>query len=227
MRHIAMLIVSAVTLGTALTPRGARANPELDQSYVPPSSGVEYAGFSNGGSFRRAQTFTVGIAGTLVELGVFTPSSSSTFTGVNILATSGGTPGGTPASVLDVGSFDGTALSGLSSKWSLSTFTVSLPVTVGEVLGIEPLGAGNGATWVAVGTYPPVYAGGADYVYNPGVFGPAFTSDYISDGFVTYVDPPGSSSVPEPGSLAVLGAAIAMLVTMRRVKAVPKQIPIG
>ncbi len=43
---------------------------------------------------------------------------------------------------------------------------------------------------------------------NPNIFGPDFISDYAGDGFATYVDPPGSSSVPEPMSLAILASGV-------------------
>ncbi|WP_114913538.1 hypothetical protein [Acidibrevibacterium fodinaquatile] len=196
MRSITRSVAVATLFGFGFLAPAAWATPVLDQEYTPTPS-IQYAAFS-GGSFRRAETFTVGIAGTLAEITVDTTSSNSAFTGVNILSTSGGTP---TTTVLDVGTFDSTNAAGVS------TFTVSLPVTVGEVLGIEPIG-NNGTDWLQHSTYPQPYAGGSDFVLNPNVFGPDFISDYAGDGFATYVDPPGSSSVPEPMSLAILASGV-------------------
>ncbi len=131
MRSITRSVAVATLFGFGFLAPAAWATPVLDQEYTPTPS-IQYAAFS-GGSFRRAETFTVGIAGTLAEITVDTTSSNSAFTGVNILSTSGGTP---TTTVLDVGTFDSTNAAGVS------TFTVSLPVTVGEVLGIEPMYCG-------------------------------------------------------------------------------------
>lgn len=205
MRSVKRHAAAGILLGLGLAPMGAWANPVLDQEYTP-TPNIQYAGFSNG-PIRRAETFTVGLAGTLVEVQVDTNSTGSSFSGVNILSTSGGTP---TTTVLDLGTFDSTNASGVA------TFTVSLPVTVGEVLGIEPVG-GNSYWQQHAGTYPSSpYAGGGSFLIDTSFGQDSFAPEYAADGFATYVDPPGASPVPEPMSLAMLASGVVGLTFARR-----------
>ncbi len=156
-------------------------------------------------NFQRAETFTVGIAGTLAEVGIYTTSASTTFSGIDILSTSGGTP---TLTVLASGTYVSTNINGLA----MFDVSLPLPVTGGEVLGLEPFvsSAGNWETRT-----PGTYVGGQDFFMNQSIFGDQFLSDGNSDGFVTYVNTGGSSSVPEPASFALLGGGLALLLGLR------------
>jgi hypothetical protein len=97
-KQIAM--VALVGAGLMLAEQ-AWAVPTLDQDYDPVANG---GGAFSKGSFRRAQDVTVGLAGTLVEVDLDIGGLGGTFTGFNILATSGGVP---TTTVLTTGTFSG------------------------------------------------------------------------------------------------------------------------
>jgi hypothetical protein len=161
----------------------AHATPVLDQQYL--SHNGTFAGFSNGSGFRRAETFTVGVAGTLNEVAIY-PDSPTPFLGFNLLSTSGGVP---TTTVVATGSLS-------SQSGGVAAFSVSLPVSIGEVLAVEPLD-GSGL-WVA--DSPGTYPGGGDYFLNPAVEVNTFTPDNIAEDFRTFV-----TAVPEPSTLALFG----------------------
>jgi hypothetical protein len=165
----------------------AHATTLLDQQYL--AHNGDFAGFTNGSGFRRAETFTVGIAGTLTEVDVY-PDLPTPFTGFNILSTSGGAP---TTTVVATGSLS-------SHSGGVATFSVSLPVSIGEVLAIEPID-GSG-TWLA--NIPGTYPGGSDYFVNPADGVNTFTPSGIADDFQTFV----TFATPEPSSLSLLGAAL-------------------
>jgi hypothetical protein len=108
-----------------------RADVVLDQSFVLPVTNNNSVGFSavDPSVFRRAQTFTVGLAGTLSEVDVLI-SGVPSFSGLNILSTTAGVP---TTTVLGTGYFVGRPNDGIA------VFSTSLPVTVGEVLRSNPL----------------------------------------------------------------------------------------
>jgi hypothetical protein len=159
----------------------AHATPVLDQQYL--SHNGTFAGFSNGSGFRRAETFTVGVAGTLNEVDIY-PDSLTSFLGFNVLSTSGGVA---TTTVVATGILS-------SQSGGVAAFSVSLPVSIGEVLAIEPID-GSGL-WVA--NSPGTYPGGGDYYLNPAVGVNTFTPDNIAEDFRTFV-----TKVPEPSTLAL------------------------
>ena len=167
---------------------GARAALVLDQQYLA-YDGV-FAGFSNGAGFRRAETFTVGVAGTLTDVDVIV-SGVGSFTGINILSTVGGVPTTTIAAA---GTFS-------SQAGDVAAFSVSLPVSIGEVLAIEPLQPIGGADWLA--NDPDTYAGGGDYFVNPIDGVNTFTASGLADDFRTFV-----TVASEPDGLAVFGIGL-------------------
>jgi hypothetical protein len=187
---VAIAITASLTGGIVFlaAPR-ARASQFLDQSYTQ-SSGIGIA-FSINSSFRTAETFTVGIAGTLSEVDVLliAPLSSGfQFTGMNILST---TAGGMPtATVLGTGTFQ-------SISGNDAVFTTSLSVAVGEVLALEPILSSSFGDWPA--NSPSTYPGGQAYVLNPttnGVFAPfLFGGHTLAADFQTRVTP---AAVPGP-----------------------------
>jgi hypothetical protein len=119
----------------ALTCIQARADTVLDQEYTA-NNGLraQFSGFLSG--FRRAETFTVGVAGTLTEIDIFISHSGDTFSGMNILSTVAGVP---TNNVVATGSFQ-------STTGNVAVFTMSLLVTVGEVLAIEPFPTSTAST---------------------------------------------------------------------------------
>jgi len=184
----------------------ARATTLIDQEYVLTNGGFE-AFSSAAASWRRAQTFTVGITGTLSEIDVFY-GGTGTFSGVNILATVAGVPAGLAGT--------GTVL---SQNSGMAAFSVNLPVTIGEVLAIEPIVSSGFPSWVA--NTHGIYAGGSDYFLNAAIGFPNFTAtcapptpECVQNNFRTFVDLP--IATPLPTALPLFAAGLGMLGLLAR-----------
>jgi hypothetical protein len=196
MRCLAWRCFGAFLPITALKSHAATV---LDQSFtITDGTNVTFSGGASAG-FRSAETFTVGIAGTLSHVNIFTSGLADgvdIFTGFNILSATGGVP---TTSVVGTGTFQ-------SQHSGIASFTTSLAVTVGEVLAIEPtILPGSTAIFqgwrVDTGTTPP-YARGADFVVNPFVGINDFTNSCtvggadavcIADNFQTFVTTPSTT----------------------------------
>jgi hypothetical protein len=179
-----------------------RAALVLDQEYLVHTN--LFAGFSDASffDFRRAETFTVGVAGTLTEVDIFVDRNIP-FTGFNILFTSAGVP---TTSVAATGSL-------LSQTGGVAAFSVSLPVSLGEVLAIEPVITGElFLSWLAAS--PGTYAGGGDFFVNPIDGVKNFTPSGAAEDFRTFVTV--AAAAPEPASLACLITGLAILFLLRR-----------
>ena len=197
MRALPFLGVAILGAVVGVTPN-ARAAVVLDQQYLVTDG--SYDAFTDGSGFQRAETFTVGVAGTLSEIDIFLVATA-TFTGFNILSTSAGVP----TTVLTTGAL-------LSSSSTEAAFTVSLPVTVGEVLAIEPVTSGQQLAWRAISSN--TYAGGGDFYLNPPFGVNNFTSSGTGEDFQTFVTTPAAA--PEPASLLLLGPALVGMAALRR-----------
>jgi len=201
------VVMAGVVAGFILAPAAGWAGPMQDQIYTPKTALVD-GGFSSGAanSSRTAETFTVGITGTLDEVEVYNNKSSVTFSGVNILSTSGGIP---TTTILGTGSF----VSNTGSKGTyLASFTVSLSVTAGEVLAIEPFGPSVFDQWVGdTGTAPN---DDEAYNLNPMVGITSFKAENNVFGYVTFVD--SGAAVAEPASVGLLGLGFIGLAGLHR-----------
>jgi hypothetical protein len=201
MRKFISLLAGAACLGLA----PAEAATVVDQTFTPTIITVQSA-FTNGPTFRRAETLTVGVAGTLsevdIQLSLASGFSAPVFTGFNILSTnSSGVPNTGPGSILGTGTLS-------SQTATLADFTTSLAVTVGEVIAIEPITSNNSAAWAGQNFPPAVsYTRGQDYFIPMGSSGPFLTSGAV-DGFTTFVTTP---QVPLPGALPLFATGLAGL----------------
>ena len=138
----------------------------IDQMYFDPPPGTFGGGSRLDETFRRVQTFTVGVAGPLNSVDVRGVAG----TGLRILDTAAGVPTTTvlASTTLRLSPPDGWI------GWDLSSS--GLMVTPGEILGIEILGG------QLDGQTPGKYAGGADYFLNIPV-APNFRLDANTDYF--------------------------------------------
>ena len=178
-----------------------RAVTVLDQEYTISNSRGAFSALFDALEFRRAETFTVGVAGTLSNI-VILFGGSPTFTGLNILSTLNGVP--TTNAPLATGSLQ-------SAANGLAVFTTSLPVTIGEVLAMEPLatsmqcsddlGDSCFSSWQT--NVPGTYPGGGDFCLDCGSASGRnfFISTGGVDDFLTFV----TTSFPVPGPIAGAG----------------------
>ena len=198
LRHALVSLAVAGVLA-AIASGSARAAVLLDQVSAGTFNSV--AGLSNGSTFGRSQTFTVGLAGILdsVEVSFFPPSGAPTT--LRILATSGGVPiGGAAGSTVLATS---TLVTGVGGVFTFDLSPSALAVAVGDVLAIEPFGSGS---WLGTSTNP--YAPGSDHFFSA----PSPNTWTVNSGsdnfFRTFVQ---VAQVPEPASLTLFAAGLAAL----------------
>lgn len=168
-----------------------------------------WARISDGATFGRSQTFTVGLGGFLGSVDV-QHTQTGEFTMARILATSDGTPiGGSNGSVV-------LATSSIVNKvGDVFTFDFSenfLPVSAGDVLALELFGIPN-ASWVGrnipAGTGSAGYAGGDSFFFNTRFGIPDWEPGSFDQNFRTYI-------IPAPVSLALFVLGLALVVVQRR-----------
>lgn len=198
--RLAAFAVSGVLM-TAVWSGAASAIVVLDQDHIV-SGGNTFSSLSEAG-FGRAQTFTVGVAGTLdsIDVDILSLGGSPL---MRILGTTGGVPDG--------GAAGSTVLASSSSFLSIGnihTFDFSgdnLLVDIGDIFAIEVIGSGQ---WRGIGGDGSSYPDGSDFFFNTTF---ASIENWTASGgfdnsFRTFVDTGAVAvAVPEP-STAALGIA--------------------
>ena len=185
---------------TLIGPGAAQAAIVQDQSYLVSDGNSFSTSTTDISSFRRAQTFTVGVTGTLVEVDISIDPisiSPSSIGSLNLLSTSAGVPTATVQTSptltnMLVGGFLG--------------FKFSLDVTAGEVLAFELVTTRNPSLASPLfinGSDPGGYAGGSDFFLNTKFGINNFTPNTADVNFRTFVDGP-VSPVPEPSTWAMM-----------------------
>jgi hypothetical protein len=204
MRPSAQLIAAILFSLLLLPPDGAKASTVLDQSYlVTNNSGLGTTALLFP-SFRRAQTFTVGLAGTLVEVDVAV-DPMSLFAGKSAILNLLSTVAGVPTSVLQTSPTVNSALVN-----GFMDFAVSLPVIVGEVLAFELVESNSG--YLIFSSIPGTYPGGADFIINTDVGINSFTAFTGGDAdFRTFVDTGTSAATPLPAALPLFATGLGAL----------------
>lgn len=194
-----------VTILFGLASFAANASTVLDQSQT--TSGSLFA--SVAGDIQQAQTFTVGVTGTLSQLDFFAIGPADVF--VDIRRTVAGVPDDTQ--VLE------TVLVSVANSSSYEWVSVSFntEVLAGEVLAFVVYGASSGlglggTTQSNNGGIDP-YVGGSLWTktqsFNSGLWYPNGNSQSseFDLAFRTYVDEP-MGDVPLPSALPLLGAGL-------------------
>jgi hypothetical protein len=223
--HTVWIVLGALLLACDLTPQVHAQTPVLDQQYIIGTSGPGNRPDREGVVVENeynsvAQTFTVGIGGTLssIALQLGTYSGTGGTIDVNIFGTaSSGLPAGDSLASASIGwstlptwsFYDPSAI----VPFNLSSSHLS--ITAGAVLAIV-VSSTPGANAAMDSYYPGGYLGGAAFGNYSGSWQPMRLSMdgivvYGDVGFKTYVTP-----TPEPTSILLLLGGTALLGLLHR-----------
>lgn len=203
MRRSLWVLVVLVALGF---PASALADT-LDQSVFDVN---QYGGFGSANtSALFGQTFTAGLTGNLTRIHI----DGYTFPDFSFSVMIYSVSGGFPDSLLS-----GTTFSGVGATNFDFTTDIFFPTTIAVIAGqqyaivIQPLR--NLVLWN--GSIPEIYAGGTAVFLNSG--GQWATQSGQDFYFQTYVDT--NATVPEPGTLLLLGTGLAGICLKRKRRAI-------
>jgi hypothetical protein len=191
------------------------ASPVQDQLFQPSPTG-QLISVGNSSDQSLAQTFTVGVAGTLTRFDAYIEDAGGG--GNLVLWNIQPTVGGVPDQSVTVSLASGTFLSTAAPQNSFSFYTINLdssPISVspGEVLAIAFSTANSGTSISWQGEKPNPYAHGDAFVGVPGANSTAWSTSFLAGydlGFRTYVEP-----VPEPSSAFLLFVGVCGVLGIR------------
>lgn len=215
-RVVSIFLVLVVAMGVDVL-----AAPTLDQSHL----GGGTLRDTIYGNRQLAQTFTVGLAGTLdsIELDLYyrrgAPTQAIT---VDVRGTTNGLPNGATQGFGSV-QFDTSVLTTTFMLYSIDFSSFSIPVAVGDQLAIVLTSAddySNAADWHQAYSNP--YPGGRKY-NDLGTAGATWDTKDYDAYFQTYVETevqPGQESgvqvIPAPAGLHLVVVGLAYLARQRR-----------
>jgi PEP-CTERM motif len=206
---VALMVIS-------LPPRAARAVLVLDQVFDPGPSPTAFSGVSLG--IPKAQTFTVGLAGTLarVDVDILRQDNGPLGNGPLLFDVRSTTGGGAPIEN------DATPLASLTIPaatipttfgfFSIDVSGFGIPVTPGEILAIVLRGTRTDTDYEWVGSFPNPYPAGDLYFRNASAGFPTWTLENTLDqesvdlAFKTFV-----AAAPAPSTLVLFGAGLTFL----------------
>jgi MYXO-CTERM domain-containing protein len=203
------LIVGLLVLAM---PQSGQATVVFDQGFDPTGNANLYAGFGGLNTNQyRAQTFQVGITGTLSEVDVYLIRQGSA-TGGNLVfeirkQTSAGVPSNVPTDTLVQISIPSTSVSSTPGFLKIDTSAANVQVNTGDALSVvlhASPGTPSSVAYIWYGQTNNPYANGGQFEQVVGNF--TWANDGLPNadlGFETFV-----ASAPEPGSfsLGLLGA---------------------
>jgi hypothetical protein len=203
----------------------AFADPVVDQSYLPGAFDSTAQIGQQFGDVDWAQTFTVGVTGTLTSVDVQIAKGSTT--GSDLVVDVRTTTGGVPSSDAGILATMSVPASAVSTSPTFSLFSVdftafNLGVNTGDVLAVVLSSAAtDNYLWRA--TSANGYSGGGAFNFSLGSWN---TSSSFGDlMFQTWVEPTptddqgggdGDGQMPEPSLLALAAAGLALARLRRR-----------
>ena len=220
------LVPLTVALVAISVPTGAaHAVLVLDQVFDPGPTPTVGSGVSL--DIPKAQTFTVGLAGTLARVDVDILRQASVGNGpllFDVRATGGGTPIENNATTLASFTIPAATVPTTFGFFSVDVSGFGIAVTPGEIFAIVLRGTRTDTDYEWVGGFPNPYPAGAAYFRNASAGFPTWTLAGNDQGFKTFV-----TAAPEPSTVVLFGAGLAALAggAWRRRRGRKKRVSVG
>jgi hypothetical protein len=215
-RHSPAALVLGAIVWLLAAGAGVKAEPVLDQEMDPTGRIGVSAGFSGTGvppTQKRAQTFTVGLEGTLAEVDVFIRRTSAAIGDLMLEirpTTVTGFPVADPSFLIQT-SLPASSIPTTSGFVPFDLTSFNLPVTPGEQLAVVLYSSVGGSGYNWLGTTGDPYPDGSPFEEQPPnhswINGSG--SNGVDFGFRTFVDTGPGGEVPEPTSLTLFGLGAA------------------